>query len=98
LVYLALQVRQSNKQAFRQNAIAHNNSRQADRREINAAFLAIGEDPELCRLLRIGLNDLQALTKDEKNRLNIFLSTLAVSLTSPSLEELHGPDPMVLVR
>ncbi len=40
LIYLAVQVRQNNEQAFRQNAIALNDSAQAGRRELTSMFVA----------------------------------------------------------
>jgi len=93
LVYLALQVRQSNQQAFRQNAIALNDSAQAGRRELTSMFVALSGDPELCHLVRHGLNDFGALAKDEKMRLNVFLSALVLNLSAPwSSEQLDLAD------
>ncbi len=75
LLYVGLQVRQSNRQASQRYEIEKNESSRQFARDTIPTFLAL-TDPALIGTFRRGLGDFDALTEDEKLQVDMWLSTL----------------------
>ena len=75
LLYLGLQVRQSNRQGAQRNEIERNDSDRSFSSETSSLLMAM-TDADLAGVFRRGLNDLSDLSLDEQLRLDMWLSGL----------------------
>ena len=75
LIYVGLQVRQSNRQDAQRNDIERNESERNFSRDTSSLLMAM-TDADLAGLFRRGLNDLSDLSLDEQLRLDMWLSGL----------------------
>ncbi len=89
LLYVGLQVRQSNEQATRANQIAQSESSRSVARDFNAIAMVL-TDQDFGGVVRRGLTDYYALTKDEQWRLHTWLTSYALHLVAVWLEEDRG--------
>jgi hypothetical protein len=75
LIYVGLQVHQGNREARRRNEIERNESERQSAREHTAILLAM-TDPKLTAVLRKGISDFNALSRDEQLRFDMWISAL----------------------
>ena len=75
LIYVGLQVRQSNRQDLQRHEIERNESDRNFSRDTSSLLMAM-TDAELAGVFRRGLNDLSDLSLDEQLRLDMWLSGL----------------------
>ena len=87
LIYVGLQVRQSNRQAQQRIKIEQNESDRQFARE-STAWLSQLSDPELANLFRRGLSDFSALSRDDQLRFDMYLSALGSLLSLVFAREL----------
>ncbi len=75
LLYVGLQVRQSNLQSAQRTEIERNESERQFARDSTAVAFAL-TDPDLSNVFRRGLDDLRALDGDEQLRFDMWLTGL----------------------
>ncbi len=81
LIYVGLQVRQTNTQAKQRNEIERAESHRVQSRDGNALFVCLTE-PGLANVFRRGLNDFRSLSFDEQGQLDWWLSSYTIHTES----------------
>ena len=81
LIYVGLQVRQSNTQSRRREEMEYAESHRAQSRDGNTLLIQLTE-PDLSSVFRRGLNDFSSITKDEQGQLDCWLSAYTIHTES----------------
>ena len=81
LLYVGLQVRQSNEQSKQRDHIERAESHRAQSRDGNALLLPL-TNPDLANVFRRGINDFTSLTNDEQGQLDSWLTMYTIHVES----------------